>query len=611
MRARTVSIGLVSTFVVAILALPVAADPGPDHSITLTAGSGPQSWDGAAATGTNQSYDGASGEPCPETPSGADDYCEQTLLHLDVASPVNAEVSLDLDPVNDFDLYAYASDASGSRGALVDQSAGVQTLGEAVQLHSGAGYFLIQVVYFQTIQSGYGATAQITTTGGGAPPARTRALTGRTLPVGTETFEPTIGADGNGRLFYSVTPPGPGVAIGFRAGTFRSEDQGRTWTDVSPPGIGPFRYPPETNDPYIYVDQMTDRVFQFHMAPLLTCSMLAWSDDAGATWTRNPAGCFPTGVWDHQTMVAAKPRGTPTVGYPNVLVQCVSNVAAAMCARSLNGGLTWGPSVPVHLNAGPQDGNLCGAQHGHLEAAPDGTLYLPTSLCGSRPTVFVSRDSGITWAKSQVADINVPLSDPDIGIDREGNIYVAFLDESGALLFSVSQDQGRTWASPVRIGDGLTAGLPAVAAGDPGRVVVSFVGTDDLPQGYATPGYPDNATGDIAWAPYLALSADALSSQPTFGLGDAANGDPISRGAECSADGFRCTVQIDFIEVTIAPNGRPYAAFVDGCYGPCITNPNAPVDTDPPSPAIVATLVRGPSLCKAGCPWRFGEAGAG
>ncbi len=425
---------------------------------------------------------------------------------------------------------------------------------------------------------------------------------GTTFPVGTNTFEPTLGADGDGNLFYSVTP-GAGVLIGFSAGTFKSTDFGRTWSDISPTLAGQ-DYPPETNDPYLYVDQSTGRVFQFHMSPILTCSMMAWTDDAGATWTNNPYGCGPTAVWDHQTMVAARPRLLTTNGYPNVLHQCVNSVYAAMCSRSLNGGLTWSPGTPAYPNPGPQD-TICGAQHGHLAAAPDGTLYLPTAHCGLRPTVFVSRDDGLTWEESRVAEVDVPLSDPDVAVDRDGNVYVAFVDQTGNLFFSVSRDAGRSWGEPLAVAPGITAGLPAVAAGDPGRAVIAFVGTDDLPQGYATPGYPENATGDIAWAPYLAVSVDLLSPAPTFAVVDTADGDPISRGVECVADDFRCTVQVDFLDVTIAPDGRPYAAFVDGCYGACATDPNGAVDTATPSPGIAATLTEGPLLCENGCPWKF------
>jgi hypothetical protein len=431
---------------------------------------------------------------------------------------------------------------------------------------------------------------------------QTLTVVGTTYPVGTNTFEPTLGADGDGNLFYSVTP-GSGVAAGFSAGTYMSPDLARTWQDVSPTLAGQ-PYPPETNDPYIYVDQTTGRVFQFHMEPILLCSMLAWTDDAGGTWSHNPVGCSPTGAWDHQTMVAARPRVFPTVGYPNVLHQCVSAVAAAMCARSLDGGMTWSTETPVHPNPGPVEGNVCGTQHGHLEAAPDGTIYLPTSLCGSRPTAFVSRDDGITWERSEIAPVNVPLSDPDLGVDRDGNVYAAFIDQTGALFMSVSRDAGSSWSEPLRIGEGLTAGLPAVAAGDPGRVVVSFVGTDDLAQGFATPGYPESATGEIAWAPYVAISVDMLSDAPTFAVVDAAQGDPISRGAECVPGDFRCVVQFDFLEVTIAPDGRPYAAFVDGCQGECVTDPAAPLSGNP-APGIVATLAEGPLLCVNGCPWKF------
>ncbi|MGH2655515.1 MAG: sialidase family protein [Actinomycetota bacterium] len=218
--------------------------------------------------------------------------------------------------------------------------------------------------------------------------------------------------------------------------------------------------------------------------------------------------------------------------------------------------------------------------------------------------MFVSRDDGLTWERSQVADVNIPLSDPDVAVDRDGNVYVAFIDESGALFMSVSRDEGRTWGEPVRVAEGVTAGLPAVAAGDPGRVVVSFVGTDDLPQGYLTPGYPDNATGEIAWGAYLAVSTNMLDPEPEFQAVDAANGDPISRGAECTRNSFRCTVQIDFLDVTIAPDGRPYAAFVDGCVDECVTDPAAPLHPNP-APAIVATLTEGPLLCENGCPWKF------
>lgn len=146
-----------------------------------------------------------------------------------------------------------------------------------------------------------------------------------------------------------------------------------------------------------------------------------------------------------------------------------------MCSRSLNGGLTWEPGTPVYENPGPQEDNLCGAQHGHLGAAPDGTVYLPTPLCGFRPTVFVSRDDGLTWERSQVADVNIPLSDPDVAVDRDGNVYVASIDESGALFMAASQDEGRTWVEHVLLrpfGAGRHGGrIPRRSVRDHGRLL--------------------------------------------------------------------------------------------------------------------------------------------
>ena len=427
------------------------------------------------------------------------------------------------------------------------------------------------------------ATAQV---------AEEPAFVGGTLRTGAKTFEPTIGADPEGNLYFAEAASPGGVAIGYRAGMFRSTDGGKTWSDISPKLAGR-NIPPETNDPYIYVDPATGRAFNFHMSPILTCSILSFTDNGGQSWTTNPAGCFPTVIWDHQTMVAAKPRTVTTTGYPNVLHECVNAVYAAMCSRSLDGGMTWQPpTVAYPLTS-------CGGLHGHLAAAPDGTLYLPTANCSSA-AVFVSRDDGATWTKRVVSDMNIQTpADPTVRVDSEGNVYYAFVDSAGKLFLSVSRDLGATWSTPVHAAPGITATMPAIAVGDPGRVAIAYPGTDDLPNGFNTSPLPP--ASQEAWYPYWTVSFNALDPSPTFESFSASGTDPIERGHSCQ-NGGECDYQVDFIDAIIGPNGVPYASYSDGCVTSCATNPSSGNNVSGTGQGIVATIVKSPMLwCESRC----------
>ena len=339
------------------------------------------------------------------------------------------------------------------------------------------------------------------------------------------------------------------------------------------------------------------------MAPILVCSVMSFSDDGGQSWTANPRGCSPTVVWDHQTMVAAKPRSTQTVGYPNVLHQCVNAVYAAMCARSLDGGLTWGPSVPVYPK--PEPDKLCGAQHGHLAAGPDGKVYLPTSLCGTRPTIYVSEDDGLTWRKSQIADVDVPFVDPTVSVDSKGNVYAAYIDESGWLYYSVSKNDGQKWSKPIRIAKGYTTNMPVLVAGDPGKVAIAYPGTNDLPNGYKTKGYLDDPEVDfshVEWGANYTYSYNALDAKPTFKTTVSTGKDPIGRNRMCS-NGTRCAHLVDFIEMVLGPDGRPYASFADGCVKECSTSPKGE-EVGGTANGLLTTLQSGKPFCSSTC-WRY------
>ena len=89
--------------------------------------------------------------------------------------------------------------------------------------------------------------------------------------VGEQGAEPSIGITSSGCIFF----------IAFEK-PMRSCDHGLTWEDTSD-GTQAFF----TNDPYGWVDPITDRVFNIHMMGLWT-TWIGWSDDDGETWAANP-----------------------------------------------------------------------------------------------------------------------------------------------------------------------------------------------------------------------------------------------------------------------------------------------------------------------------------
>ncbi|HEX2022866.1 MAG TPA: sialidase family protein [Candidatus Thermoplasmatota archaeon] len=412
-------------------------------------------------------------------------------------------------------------------------------------------------------------------------------------PVGSSAFEPTLGVAPDGAIYYGGFQGN--LLVGFIPTVMKSTDGGKTWTDVSPKLPTGHGMPPETNDPYLYVDPATGRVFQFAMAPILVCAPLSWTDDGGQTWTTNPRGCGTVPPWDHQTMVAAKPRMLPTLNYPNVLHQCVNQIATSQCSRSLDGGLTWSNGQPASLGVEPEppsaerpDAGFCGGLHGHVVAAPDGTVYLPKVQCG-KAIVSVSRDDGTTWESVTVTDVEPQASaDPAVAVDDAGNVYYLLEDVQGALWLTTSVDAGRTWSTAVRVTPpGLTAHIPAIAAGAAGRIAIAFPGTTSLSAGYDS---PDKEQDKAVWGAYIAVSVDALSPTPLFQIARVNEANDTLVSGRCGPG--RCPGFLDFIDVVIGPDGRPYAAFVDACE----SNECKNGDNDDAAAGVMGTLLEGPLL---------------
>src|SRR4029077_2614538 len=155
------------------------------------------------------------------------------------------------------------------------------------------------------------------------------------------------------------------------------------------------------SDPIGFTDRQRGRVFAAELTLLSpdTCKT-SYTDDDGITWIPSQGSGLASAV-DHETIGGGPYHSPlnltpPSRAYPHAVYYCSQDIAAALCSRSDDGGLTFGPSVPIYnLTA-------CGGLHGHVKVGPDGTVYVPNRGCGADAAVVVSEDNGTTWAVRQV-----------------------------------------------------------------------------------------------------------------------------------------------------------------------------------------------------------------
>jgi hypothetical protein len=440
------------------------------------------------------------------------------------------------------------------------------------------------------------------------------------MDVGPHSWEPTIGVcpKTGAVFFYPVSP----LAVAV------STDQGASWKALVPDVAGQ-RTHLGTNDPYLYVDPATCRVFVDDLLRTRgvgtpNCSMLSWTDDAGATWTNAPSGCWE---FDHQTIFAGPPVSSATIGYPNIVYRCAINTVTlsvasttTTCGKSVDGGLVFTPTGEPAFVTDPalalQGSCDMGSGHGVVDAR--GFVYLPKGNCGVA-MLSISSDEGATWARVKVSDLGMPSTldgglggvrvgpvdgyctvyehEAGVGVDGAGNVYYFWMAKDRLPYLTVSRDGGHTWDKPRMIGaPGLKeATMPALAVGGNGSLAVAYVGSMNSPGGpypeaHCGPGGPPTIPdyANTTWNGYMALTANALDPDLVFWtatINDPA--DPLVRGV---CEPVRCAPIGDFIDVRLGPDGTPWAAFVDGCKAAC---PKGENDWDE---GIVGRLVGGPAL---------------
>lgn len=428
----------------------------------------------------------------------------------------------------------------------------------------------------------------------GRPASASNLPTGRAFYTNFPAGEPTLAVTKNGDVF-SVSVDTAAQPVPAQVEVIRSKDGGRSWDAVSPK-IASNKTHPISIDPYIYVDDATGRIFTIDLT--IACSFLSFSDDQGESWTSNPFGCGVP-INDHQTLFSGPPVSSPTVGYPQIVYYCYNNVATSACTKSLDGGVSFVPTgTPAFAAA---DGaRFCGGLTGHGVAGADGAIYLPRQFCGV-PMLAVSHDEGQTWTrvdvtggKQQIATgpssgvTMINGADPSVAVDEKGNLYYVFIDSKDRLPYLVvSRDQGATWGKPMQIGPpGLKeANLPAIEVGDPGKIAISYMGSENAP------GPPFNDSyAEVTWNGYITESTTALSKDPLFYSATVnPKSDPLFPG-RCGPG--RCGTVLDFIDVDIAADGYAWASFVDACSSKCSGLTSQGLADD----GLIGRLVGGPRL---------------
>ena len=179
---KRITTALACAALVALLASPAGA--APDRTIVAPRGA-TTTWAGAARTAVAPTFftDGL-GTPLPAFACSKDatSYCEATLVEVPVytdadAAALRATVSKGVSitignyapfPASDFDLIVYESDATGAKGAEVARVGDLDTDPSETATLTAKGtnakrstFFLVEVVYFASPQSGYAGSVTV------------------------------------------------------------------------------------------------------------------------------------------------------------------------------------------------------------------------------------------------------------------------------------------------------------------------------------------------------------------------------------------------------------------------------------------------------------------
>jgi len=491
----------------------------------------------------------------------------------------------------DYDVYIYSPDLTGTQSTRAASAANPEVGSFPVT----NGTYTIYVVPFDVASTvSFSASVELVRDSNTTPwptpspqpplPAGTPRFFNYHAPPGVaeDAGEPSVGV--NRKTEKTFGGIGNGGTVNYFGGflpyllsvTFddRTTPATTTWKQVP---LVVANAPRVFGDPILFTDKDTGRTFvsqELGLTPL--GSTMEFTDNDDAPFTPSSGSGAPSGI-DHQTVGggpyhAPIPTGVNPL-YPNGVWYCSQSIADAVCSISIDGGITFGPAVPMFTIAD------CSGLHGHIKIGPDGTAYIPDRGCGgdlpyhtgpdARQAVIVSEDNGITWSIRPVTTSTTRTDrDPSVAVADDGTLYFAYQAADGHSRVAVSTDKGMTWIRDTDIGAALNVQnslFHVAVAGDGNRAAIGFFGTETGGDTYANPDFPG------VWYLYVATTFDR---GVTWTTQNATPGDPVQRGGICG-DGA-CRNLLDFFDATIDKRGRVVIGYDDGCISDnCIAGQRA------------------------------------
>jgi len=195
--------------------------------------------------------------------------------------------------------------------------------------------------------------------------------------------------------------------------------------------------------------------------------------------------------------------------------------------------------------------------------------------------------------------------------DADSNGFHVWTGADQGVYMSRSFDSGGSWEqtslriSPVDI---VSSVFPQIIAGDPGRIAVTYLGSEDgaLLNTSDIDGSPWNgnahyAPGNTTYHLYVTFSLNALDENPVFQTIRITE-DPVQKGSICLNSGDCRDIGgsnrnlLDFNDIVIDQEGRIFIAYTDGCTGECTTMENPMAENSRDRLGTMAYLATGPSL---------------